>query len=174
MELNMFGLSTLGTFHTVVSLVALAAGIVAFARNKGISPKNALGQVYIWSTVVVCLTGFGIFEHGGFGKPHALGVMTLLVLVLAAVARKSTLFGRSAVVVETVCYSLTFFFLLVPGVTETFTRLPKDGPLFSSPDDPALTKVVGVIFLLFLIGVALQVRRIRSAQRRNPLSTHAA
>jgi hypothetical protein len=36
--------------------------------------------VYIWTTVLTCLTGFGIFQHGGFGKPHALGVITLLVL----------------------------------------------------------------------------------------------
>ena len=40
----MFGLTTLGTIHTAISLVALAAGIVALARDKQISPDNGLGR----------------------------------------------------------------------------------------------------------------------------------
>jgi hypothetical protein len=109
--------------------------------------------------VLTCLTGFGIFQHGGFGAPHALGVMTLLVLALAAVAGRTSLLGRASPYVATVSYSLTFFFHLIPGTTETFTRLPVGAPLFSSPEDPALQKVVGTLFLLFLLGAALQVRR---------------
>lgn len=159
----MFGLTTLGFIHTLISLVALGAGFAALVRDKAIMPGNTLGQVYIWATVLTCLTGFGIFQHGGFGKPHALGVMTLLVLGLAAVAERTALFGRAAAYVATVSYSLTVFFHFVPGVTETFTRLPVGAPLFTSPEDPALEKVVGAIFLLFLVGAALQVRRLRAA-----------
>ena len=33
----MFGLTTLGTIHTAISLVAVAAGFVALARYKEIS-----------------------------------------------------------------------------------------------------------------------------------------
>lgn len=158
----MFGLTSLGVVHTAISLVALAAGVICFVRYKEILAGTTLGQTYIWTTVLTCLTGFGIFQHGGFGKPHVLGILTLLVLGIAALARKPGRFGRATRYIETVSYSLTFFFHLIPGFTETFTRFPSGAPLFSSPEDPALLKVIGVVFVLFLIGAALQVRRLRA------------
>ena len=158
----MFGLTTLGAVHTAISLVAVAAGLIAFIRFREIPPGHTLGKVYIWATVLTCLTGFGIFQHGGFGKPHVLGILTLVVLALAAIAGRTALLGRASKYVETVSYSLTFFFHMIPGVTETFTRLPAGAPLFAGPEDPALQKVVGVLFVVFLIGAALQVRRLRA------------
>ena len=70
----MFGLTSLGTVHTAISLIAVATGFVALLRDRGIAWQNALGKTYVITTVLTCLTGFGIFQHGGFGKPHALGV----------------------------------------------------------------------------------------------------
>lgn len=158
----MFGLTPLGVVHTAISLVALAAGIAALVRDRAILPRSGLGRTYVWATVLTCLTGFPIFQHGGFGPPHALGIITLLVLGLAALADRELLFGRLSRYVSTVAYSATFFFHLIPGATETFTRLPAGAPLFSGPDDPALQKVVGVFFVLFVIGATLQVRRLRA------------
>jgi uncharacterized membrane protein len=158
----MFGLTPLGIIHTLISLVAVAAGLIAFFRYGRIIAGNTLGKTYIITTVLTCLTGFGIFQHGGFGKPHALGILTLLVLGIAALARKPGRFGRPTRYIETVAYSLTFFFHMIPGFTETFTRFPSGAPLFSGPEDPALQKVIGLVFLLFLIGAALQVRRLRA------------
>jgi uncharacterized membrane protein len=158
----MFGLTPLGAIHTAISLVALAAGVIAFVRDKEIVAQATLGKTYVWATVLTCLTGFGIFQHGGFGKPHALGVITLLVLALAVFAAKTTLFGRASRYVETISYTMTFFFHLVPGFTETFTRLPADAPLFANPDDPALQRTIGVVFVLVLVGIGLQVRRLRA------------
>ena len=115
--------------------------------------------------MLTCLTGFGIFQHGGFGAPHALGVLTLLVLALAAVAGRTQLFGAASRYVETIAYSTTLFFHAIPGLTETFTRLPVGTPLFSGPEDPALQKAVGACFALLVVGCVLQVRRLRAGRR---------
>ncbi|SFM04607.1 hypothetical protein [Variovorax sp. OV329] len=156
----MFGLTALGTLHTAISLVALAAGVLALARHLEISPGTSLGRIYVWATVLTCLTGFGIFQHGGFGKPHALGVLTLLVLGVAALATRRRVFGKASPYVATVSYSATLFFHMIPGLTETFTRLPLGAPLFTRPEDPALQKAVGACFVVFVVGAALQVRRL--------------
>jgi uncharacterized membrane protein len=160
----MLGLSTLGTVHTAISLVALAAGLIALVRDKQIVSGNSLGRLYVIATALTCLTGFGIFNHGGFGKPHVLGIVTLLVLALAWAAGRG-MFGAAARYVEVLGYSTTFFFHMIPGVTETGIRLPAGKPLFSSPEDPALQPVAGVLFLLLLIGGTLQVLRLRREQR---------
>ena len=47
---------------------------------------------------------------------------------------------------------------MIPGLTETFTRLPQGAPWFSGPDDPSLQKAVGVCFVLLVIGCVLQLR----------------
>jgi uncharacterized membrane protein len=158
----MFGLTPLGVIHTAISLVAVAAGLIALIRDQEISPRNGLGKIYIITTILTCLTGFGIFQHGGFGKPHVLGIITLVVLGVAYVAGYTRLYGRLSPYIETVSYSATFLFQLIPGVTETTTRLPLGAPLLPSAEAPALQATSAVLFVVFLIGATLQVRRLRA------------
>ncbi len=158
----MFGLTSLGVVHTLISLVAVAAGVLAFIRNGRIVPTNAVGKTYVITTILTCLTGFGIFQHGGFGKPHILGIITLVVLAIAWLARNKSPFGAASPYVETVAYSLTFFFHMIPGVTETTTRLPLGAPLLPNADAPQLQAAAGIMFVIFLIGATLQVRKLRA------------
>jgi uncharacterized membrane protein len=157
----MFGLTNLGVVHTLISLVAVATGAMALIRDGKITWENSLGKTYVISTIIVCVTGFGIFQHGGFGKPHALGIITLVVLVVIWAASKKNL-GKLSPYIETIGYSLTFFFHIVPGITETATRLPLDAPLAASPDDPGIQMWIGISFVLFLIGATLQARKLRA------------
>lgn len=163
----MSGLTPLGTIHTLISLVALAAGFACLLRDGRIGIDTRTGRTYVWATVATCVTGFGIFQHGGFGPPHILGVLTLVVLALAAWPGGARLLGDTWRYVTTVLYSLTLFFHGIPGVTETFTRLPVGQPLFSGPDDPALQKVVAALFVLFLAGATWQVVQLRRARRES-------
>ena len=155
----MFGLTPLGTFHTAVSLIAVIAGFVALARDKEISTRSLSGSLFFWGTVISCLTGFGIFRHGGFGKPHILGIVTLIVLGVALSAERREAFARASRYVATVGYSLALFLHFVPATVETLTRLPAGAPFLSSPDDPKAQPIIGVFFLIFLIGATLQVLR---------------
>jgi len=157
----MYGLTQLGIIHTLISLVAVFAAVIAFARDKGIDPANTLGKVYIWTTILTCLTGFGIFEHGGFGKPHVLGIVTLLTLAAAWRADRGG-FGAKSPYVSTLCYSLTFFFHMIPAVTESTTRLPLGAPLLPGHEAPELKAITGAMFVLYVIGAALQVRRLKA------------
>ncbi len=156
-----YGLTQLGVIHTAISLIAVAAGIIAFFRYGRISPANTAGKVYIVTTILTCLTGFGIFQHGGFGKPHALGIITLVVLAMAAVAGRTALFGRASRYVETVLYTMTFLFHMIPAITETSTRLPFGAPLLPNADAPELKTATGVLLVLFVLGAAYQVWRMR-------------
>jgi uncharacterized membrane protein len=165
----MLGLTPLGTIHTAISLIALAAGFVALARHKEISNASRSGKVFVWGTVLSCLTGFGIFQHGGFGNPHILGIVTLVVLAVALAAQYTAAFGRLSRYVRTVGYSLALFFHFIPGTVETLTRLPAGSSYLSGPDDPKAQPILGFFFLLFLIGATLQVLRLRASRETEPL-----
>lgn len=163
----MLGLTALGVIHTAISLVAVGSGAIALIRDFAILPGSAIGKVYIVTTVLTCLTGFGIFQRGGFNKAHALGVITLLALGVAWAAGRRLL-GVLSPYIETVAYSLTFFFHLVPGFTETFTRLPVGAPLAANDADPKLQAVLATCFILFLAGAALQVKKLRISLAVSP------
>lgn len=161
--LEKFNLVPFGAFHTALALVALVAAAIALLRHGEIGTRSRAGLVYILFTIATCITGLFLFRHGGFGPPHALAVMTLLVLGIAFYAerRGGTGLARHVAVLG---YSLTLFFHLIPGLTETGTRLPLGAPLFTGPEDPSLKAAVGVGFLVYLVGAAVQVARLRRAR----------
>lgn len=159
----MFGLTTIGTIHTAISLIALAAGFSSLARSGLISWHTGHGRVYVAATALTCLTGFGIFQRGGFNEAHMLGILTLLTLGAAWLAARRLLGSRS-VYIETVALSLTLFFHFIPGLTETSLRLPVGAPLASSTEEPWLKAAVGILFLVFLAGAWLQVRHLRAGR----------
>src|SRR5258708_11546227 len=162
----MFGLTTLGIFHTIISLVAVATGAIALLRDGKISWENSIGKTYVITTIITCVSGFGIFQHGGFGKPHALGVITLVVLALIYAAQQIRFFGRYSPYIVTIGFSMTFLFHAIPGITETATRLPLDAPLASSLEDPHIKMAIGICFVLFLIGAAVQLRKLRASLKK--------
>ena len=158
----MLGLTTLGVFHTAIALVAVVCGFIALARDKEISPTNRLGQVYLISTLVTAVTALGIFQHGGFGPPHVLAVLTLVALAVGTVAASSQLFGRAARYVQAISYSSTMLFHMIPAVAESSTRLPPGAPLVASADAPVLRVIDLALLVAFLVGATLQGRRIRT------------
>jgi uncharacterized membrane protein len=168
-------LTPLGVVHTIISLIAVGAAIVALARDGRLAFGNRVGRVYVIATVLTCVTGLPIFQHGGFGPPHALALLTLAVLAIVAVAAKTPLFGAWSRYVEVLGLSLTVFFHWVPAVTETSSRLPAGAPLTTGPDDPRVQAAVGAGFVVFLVGAFLQWRRLRAdATAKNALDIGGA
>ena len=161
----MLGLSTLGATHTAISLVALACGLVLIVRDREISSRNRLGQVYLVATLLTAATALFIFRRGGFGPPHALAILTLVALALGWAASHSGFLGRASRYVETACYSATYLFHLVPGFTETLTRLPAGAPVAASDQAPILQTIDAALLLLFLAGLGWQFLRLRAQPR---------
>jgi uncharacterized membrane protein len=153
-------LSALGIVHTVISVIALLAGAVALFRYKELTLHDGAGRVYLGGTLLTAVTGFGIFAHGHATAGHYLGVLTILALITGYVASRGT-FGKRSRAIQAASYSLTFLFQLIPGFTETLTRLPAGAPLMSSPEAPFLQKLNPALFLAYLIAVVFQIRYLR-------------
>ena len=150
--------------HTAISLVAVAAGIVSLFRYRQITLQTKAGRLYVMMTVLSCLTGFSIYQHGGFGAPHVVGIVTLITLGIAARAGKFRSGLGIAREVEAVAYCATILFHMIPAVTETSTRFPLGNPLIKDRNGPELQAAGGVLLVLFLIGSFIQVRRLKRAR----------
>ena len=158
----MFGLTQLGAVHTLISLVAVAAGIVSFVRYGSISLRTRVGGVYVVATVLTCVTAFGLFRTGAFGPGHAIGVLTLIVLAFAVLVEKRARAGTTPKAIEVVSYTTTFFLHMIPAINETTTRLPPSAPLASGPNDTVILVLVGIALVLYIAGAAVQVLRLKA------------
>jgi len=157
----MLNISPFGMFHTAIALVAVFFGVTALVRYGEIGTRTRSGALYVWLTAATAFTGLFIFRHGGFGVPHVLAIVTLVVLAVTGAAERfggSSGFARYVTVLGN---SLTLFFHLIPGLTETGTRIPIGEPAFTGPEDPVLKAIVGAGFLVYLAGAAVQALRIR-------------
>jgi len=54
-------------------------------------------------------------------------------------------------------------FLGISTVTETLTRVPPGAPIVAGPDAPIFKPLYLVLLVLFLVGVTMQIRRLRTA-----------
>jgi uncharacterized membrane protein len=169
-----YGLTYLGAIHTLISLVAVVCGFWALARDKQLLPGNTLGRTYLVTTALTAITGLFIFQHGGFGPPHVLSILTLLALAVGCVAAYSTTFGRGSRYVQAICFSTTLFFHMIPGFTETLTRLPLSKPLLPNAEAPELRAIAGVLLLILVVGLVLQLRWLRGQSTATPLATATA
>jgi uncharacterized membrane protein len=94
------------------------AGFTALAKCREIGLATEPGRTYVLLTIATCVSGLFIFRHGTFGVPHAIAVLTLIVLILAIAAEKRAIFGRLSRYVSVVGYSATLFLHMIPGFTE--------------------------------------------------------
>jgi hypothetical protein len=73
------------TLHVIISLIALAAGVVAVAAMLGDKRPGPWTAVFLATTVLTSATGF-LFHSAKIGPPHIVGVLSLIVLALACAA----------------------------------------------------------------------------------------
>lgn len=158
-------ISTLGAFHTALSLIPVAAGIIAFVRHGRIEPASGVGKVYLGGMLAAVLTSFGLSSTGHFNAGHALGLIALFAILVGVFAPRMRFLGRSAAYLQTLAMSFSFMLLLVPGTNETLTRLPVGHPLATGIDSPIVKSALTGLFGLFLIGTAYQMFRLAARRR---------
>ena len=74
----------------------------------------------------------------------------------------SSSFSRA---IAAIAFASTVLFHLVPTVTESLTRLPLGAPLVASQEAPIFPPIYGGLFVLFLIGVVIQLRGLRAGSQ---------
>lgn len=148
----------IGWFHTGMGIIALVSGVFTLVKYREISLQSRSGQVYLATTLITAGTALFIFQRGEFGPGHVLAVMTFLALALGTVAATIKPFGKWSRYVQAICYSATLLFHSLPAVTDGLLRLPVGNPVLTSIDDPVLRACFLGLFILYLVGVSIQLR----------------
>lgn len=161
-------MSAFGLFHTIVSLLALPFGFVAFARDGQIDPKNWVGKLYLAAMLIGSLTAFGFIPSKDFTPGQVLTLTTLVLLFAGIIAGRIHWLGRGAAYVQTISLSASFLLLMVFTTTETLTRLPAGDPFAANAESPELLPVRLGLLVAFLLGVGYQVFKLRGVNSHKP------
>jgi|CXWL01.1.fsa_nt_gi hypothetical protein len=161
-------LTTLGVFHTAISLAAIVAGAWALARDKVIV-LNWLGKLYLATTALTAVTGLMMFRHDAWRIGHSFSVLTLAVLAIGTVAAATPLFGRASRYVQAAFFTATMLIHMITGLAETLTRLPPGAPLITAANASIFKGIIGGLVFLYLVGTAAQLWWLRRQliQERN-------
>ena len=150
----------LGWFHTITAIFALICGAYTLAKYKLILLSHRSGVFYLLATLVTAVTALLIYQRGTFNAAHALAVLTLLALLVGTVAAKTNLLGKFSPYLQAIAYSGTLLFHMIPAITDALMRLPVGDPVLDSIESPVLKGFYLAFFVIYLIGVALQLRYI--------------
>ncbi len=155
------GLSPLLAFHVAISLITIAAG---FAVLRGFFTNNKMDGVtlvFLATAVIVDVTGFPLPPFG-IDPPRILGIISLVVLVPALVAR----YGLGMVGiwrgVFVVTATMTLYFNVFVLITQIFLKVPAAHALAPNGNEPPFAIAQGVTLVLFIVLGYLAVRRFRA------------
>ena len=157
-------MSILGIAHTVISIVALIIAAVCLFKNGTINPFSKLGKQYSILTAIACVSSFALSKSGHFNPGHALGILILILLGMAYWLGKRT--KPVSLYVVLFCTSTTVFLSLIPGVSETLSRLPIGHPLADGPTSPIVQNALKVLLVLYLSGIAIQIFRLKKTLKK--------
>lgn len=160
----MLGMS-LGAFtllHVLISLIGIAAGLVAMAGWLKSDPSRTATATFLTATILTSATGF-LFPFTKLLPSHIVGIISLVLLAVATFALYAghlAGFWRPVYAVTAVLsLYLNVFVLLV----QAFIKIPLLNALAPTQTEPAFVVAQGILLVLFLALTILTAMRFRPA-----------
>ena len=145
------GLSTAAftQFHVVLSLVAIAAGLVALLGLLGGKLYRLLTTLFLVTTVLTSVTGF-LFPFHGVTPGIILGILSIIALLLAIwalyIGKLEGAWRGTYILTSSLALWFNFFVL----VAQSFAKIPALRAIAPSQASPAFGITQGAVLLVFL------------------------
>ena len=155
-----FGM-TLETYtfvHVLISLVGIGSGfVVLFGLLTG-RRLDGWTALFLASTVATSVTGFGFpFDH--LLPSHKVGIVSLVVLAVAILARYPLRLAGPWRRVYVVCAALALYLNVFVLVVQAFLKVPFLKAMAPKQTEPPFVVAQGAVFALFvLLGVLAAIR----------------
>jgi hypothetical protein len=151
-------LSTFTTVHVIISLVGIGSGFIVIFGMLSARRLNGWTALFLLTTVLTSVTGFGFpFIHVTPG--HKVGVISLVVLLIAILARYSFHMAgkwRSIYVVTAIIAEYFNVFVLV---VQGFEKVPALRALAPTQSEPPFLVAQLVVMALFIVLTIFAVKK---------------
>jgi hypothetical protein len=142
-------LETFTAFHVVLSLAGIGSGgVVLFGLLTG-RRLDAWTALFLATTVATSLTGFGFpFDH--LLPSHVVGILSLLILAAAIVARYAFRLAGPWRRVYVVSATLALYFNVFVLVVQAFLKVPALKALAPHQNEPPFAVAQGAVLITFM------------------------
>jgi hypothetical protein len=145
------GMPTLTLVHVAISLIGILSGFVVAFGLIGGKRLDGWTAIFLLTTVLTSATGFLFFPLHPFLPSHIVGIISLVVLLIAILARYtfrlSAAWRRIYVITAMVAFYLNFFVLII----QTFNKTPALKQFAPPNSKPPFLIVQVVAFLMFAV-----------------------
>ena len=154
------GMTTLTLVHVVISLVGLGSGFVVMYGLLTAKRLDGWTALFLASTVATSLSGF-ILPADHFLPSHAVGIVSIVVLAVAIVARYARNLAGAwrwlYVVASTIALYLNVFVFII----QAFLKVPSLKDLAPTQTEPPFAVAQLAVLFLFVALGSVAVKRFR-------------
>ncbi|HTP85926.1 MAG TPA: hypothetical protein VMJ34_03220 [Bryobacteraceae bacterium] len=163
-------LAALTTFHVLISLVGIACGFIAVAGMMQGKIAKLPNDWFLITTIGTSVTGY-FFPVHQFLPSHALGILSLITLAVAALAywgkRLQDRWTRTYAIAATVALYFNVFVLVV----QAFKHVPVLNQLAPKGAEPPFQISQLVVLLLFIV---IGIRAVKGVKKGSAPAARAA
>jgi hypothetical protein len=153
-------LTALTWVHTLLSVVAIVAGVVVVRDLLGSRISGGWTALYLLTAILTSVTGF-LFPFDRFIDSHWLGVASLVVFALLLLARYGFRLAGAWRWVYALGVVVGLWFLVVVLIAQAFKKVPALTALAPTQAEPPFL-VAQVVALMVFVAVAIAaVRKFR-------------
>lgn len=146
--------------HVFISLIGIASGLVVLRGMIHNRRLDTMTPVFLVSTILTSLTGF-LFPLTPFGPAHVIGVLSLVALAVAVVARYPRDLAGGWRLAWVIAAVVSLHLNVFVGVVQAFRKLPPLQGLAPTESEPPFAIAQGLVLLAFVWLGVLAARRFR-------------
>jgi hypothetical protein len=153
-------LSTFTTIHVVISVIALASGVVVAAGLAGGRQSPGWAAVFLATTVLTSASGF-LFEATAVLPSHVFGVISLIALAVALAGLYVFRLHGAWRWLYVAGALLALYLNAFVAVVQAFQKIPALQPLAPTQSEPPFAVAQFVLLLAFVAIGVMATRRFR-------------
>jgi hypothetical protein len=152
--------STFTSFHVVLSLIGIGAGLVVLFGLLGGRWHGGWNTLFLVTTVATSVTGFA-FPTTRLLPSHVVGIISLVVLAVALLARYPMRLAGGWRRIYVVSAAIALYLNVFVAVTQAFMKLPALNALAPTQSEPPFAVAQLVVLALFIALTLVAVKKAR-------------
>jgi hypothetical protein len=147
---NVGQLASLALLHVLVSLVGIIAGLVAMVGLLISKPLRGWTALFLTATILTDITGF-LFPFSKILPSHAVGILSLVLLVIACIALYSMKLSGAWRWIYVVTAMMSLYLNVCVMIIQGFLKLHMLKALAPTQTESLFVLVQGAVFTFFVI-----------------------
>ena len=142
--------ATFTLIHVLLSLAGIGTGFIVLYGLLTGKRLEGWTAIFLATTVLTSVTGF-FFPVEHLLPSHVVGIISLLVLAVAILARYPLHLARASRWIYVVCAVLALYFNVFVAVVQSFLKVPALKAMAPTQKEPPFVVAQVVVMVLFIV-----------------------